>query len=64
MWATTQNRKETKQSRREGNRKERKMNEGGCEEGEREPEEDIIGCLHRVKTPDRTRQNQEHCRHP
>ena len=38
VWATTQNRKETKQSRRkEGNRKEREMSGAGCEEGEREP---------------------------
>ena len=58
-----QNKKETQQ--KEGRKhKESEMNGEGCEEGEREPEEDIIGCLHRVKTPDRTRQNQEHCRHP
>ena len=56
VWATTQNRKETKQSRREGNRKESKMNEGGCEEGEREPGR---GCQSLAKIPPVSRGGQE-----
>ena len=57
VWATTQNRKETKQSRRrEGNRKEREMSGAGCEEGEREPGR---GCQSLAKIPPVSRGGQE-----